>query len=194
MSTKIYTAYKLNNPETFEEWLGDTRNTVLYNGYQIFKEHMITLMSHKGIPENDEEYGVLILETYLVIKDLYRNAAAQNLAMYNWDASLCINIYEGDYYIRPYPTIMGITGEIWDFLNNDTNLTFFGYWDQTDRPDDTCIEEWEYRKDIWDAICDPIKFQSIPNLMLDIITVDSHIDIMDWLRVRDDIFYERDNK
>ena len=192
MSTKIYTAYKLKDPDNFEEWLTKARNKALDAGYDVFKQHMQGILSYMQTPDTDKELSELILTTYQDIREKYRDASRQNLVFENWDTELCINVYSDEYYIRPYP-MRGICAKVWDFLKEDTDLEDFHYQNQTDKPNNVSDNDWYYRKNIWNIILNPVKRESVPNLIVSIISLDSYVYTMDWIKFRDEILKERNN-
>jgi hypothetical protein len=41
-----------------------------------------------------------------------------------------------------------------DFLQDDSRVEDYSYWNNTDKPDDVTDEAWEQRRSIWHALSD----------------------------------------
>ena len=142
MSTKIYTAYRF--PKSLD--LFDVMNKVKDDGLRIVKQRM------RYYYEVIIEQGKTIDETHDIIIKLYKEAvvSSQNNP-FNFDMCIGIHEHEDYYYLIPYGII---DNDKWNFLDDNLQLEEFGYYDNTDKPENISDDEWNERGRIWCEIND----------------------------------------
>lgn len=142
MSTKIFNAYR------FHKNLGlfDIMYKVKEDGLKIVKQRM------RHYYDVIMEQGKTVDETHEIITKLYKEAVVSlENNPFNFDMCIGIHEYEDYYYLIPYGVV---DYDRWDFLDNNPQLEEFGYWDNTDKPEEISDGEWEERGRIWYAIID----------------------------------------
>jgi hypothetical protein len=80
-----------------------------------------------------------------------------NLQRNPWalDVTITLRRYRTRYYIIPYcDTACAVTGSL-DFLATDERLEEFGYWDNSDKPDEVTDHEWAWRSTVWNDLTKP---------------------------------------
>lgn len=165
MSTKIYEAYRLRGGSDLWEFLRDTKHrgmknaeTVLTNLYkelvenpgkvEIWTSHGVDFEKHKN------RYGEI---TPNVCDEAIKEAAGKEITKYSCTAlpvevSISVRYLNGWYYFIPYADKSSIFSNIIDFINDDPRIEYYGYWDNTDQPDDVSDAAWEDRSNVWDKL------------------------------------------
>lgn len=142
MSTKIYTAYRF--PKTLG--LFDVMNKVKVDGLKVVKQRM------RHYYDVIIEQGKTVEETHDIIAKLYKEAVVSSESNpFNFDMCISVHEHEDYYYLIPYGII---DYGRWDFLDNNTHLEEFGYYDNTDKPENISVKEWNDRGRIWYEIDD----------------------------------------
>lgn len=172
MSTKIYTAYKIRRSSNFWPVVHDTiingRKNVKKILNNIYKEQISNTDICKQFISEDykkefEKQSKLNKNTNL-IKALAKIETVHNKLIkgyknahiniyreeYNFDVSVAFYPYKGDIYIRPFCDML--MSKSLDFLNEDKRLREFGYWNNSDRPDNLTERQWNERAKVWDGI------------------------------------------
>lgn len=168
MSTKIWVAYKLKDPNTLwdfvrdvkkqaitivekkllgcEEWLLDS---VDINSEEYKKELQLAIKFEREDPEKTARQNVIDKK----MKKLYGESCA-SLYRDEFDFDVSINFREnkGDIYLIPNCDMQ--MRNVLDFLKDDERLEDFHYQNQTDPPDDIPYEEYQKRGEIWNEIDD----------------------------------------
>ncbi|MCK4526130.1 hypothetical protein KAW18_02065 [candidate division WOR-3 bacterium] len=98
------------------------------------------------------EQGKTVDETHDIIIKLYKDAVVSTEKNpFNFDMCVSIHEYEDYYYLIPYGVI---EYDRWDFLDNNPQLEEFGYYNNTDKPENVSDRDWDDRELIWNAIID----------------------------------------
>ena len=142
MSTKIYTAYRF--PKTLG--LFDVMAKVREDGLVVVKQRM------RHYYDVIKEQGKTVEETHEIITKFYKEAVVSSEKNpFNFDMCIGIHEYEDYYYLIPYGVI---EYDRWDFLDNNLRLEEFGYWDNTEKPENILDKRWDERERIWEGIID----------------------------------------
>ena len=140
MSTKIYNAYRF--PKTLG--LFDVMNKVKEDGLKVVKHRM------RHYYDVIIEQGKTVEETHDIIIKLYKEAVVSTENNpFNFDMQIGIHEYKNYYYLIPYGVV---DYGRWDFLDTNPQLGEFGYYDNTDKPQNISDEDWDERGRIWNAI------------------------------------------
>lgn len=161
MSTKIYVAYRIRPGikfwhvvETikrqakhdvkerllaFVDELAPNVETASSEDYQLF-------LSHTG-----DEQAAREMAAASGIRKLYRSQlgnAERN--PFNFDVSISAHEHRGQVHLIPFCDMT--MRNVLDFMANMPELEDFAYWNNTDKPESISDEEWDQRRDTWDAI------------------------------------------
>lgn len=86
----------------------------------------------------------------------YEVAHNSHLAGEMWDLDACIMLHRlGRYwYLRPLSGGVALRGMFEDYMNKDSRLVEFSYWDSSDEPEGMDPRVWRRRKQVWRALTD----------------------------------------
>lgn len=183
MSTKIWVAYKLKDPNNLWQFIMDVREKAIKNVEEKLVEFEAKLIP--DINENSEEYNKL-LELYkdqtnptekarqMMVEKMmsteYRKSASSTYReIFDFDVYITFYELDGQIYLIPRADML-MRGAL-DFLDDHDQLEDFHYQNQTDPPEDIPEEEYEARGKIWNKI---YKNNMWNSLKLDILCVDNY--------------------
>lgn len=163
MSLKAYDAWRLK--EGVDPW--DFIRHVRLTSYPKLKAYFTELMDQlmQGYANADEEKKKEIRKLYGLKEDkadltnydlsywLYKKYKEASQSPYrgepfDFDVELSIRKYEGRYYVMPHAS--GPLRHILSFLDEPNEwVEEYGYWDNTDKPEELTEEEWAERAAVW---------------------------------------------
>jgi len=81
----------------------------------------------------------------------------KTLAQHTWDlwaidTSITMRVYRGKYYLIPYFDRRCHLSGLLDFMADDERLEEFGYWNNTDKPDEVSTQKWAWRRTVWNDL------------------------------------------
>jgi len=172
MSTKIYTAYKLKNPEYFETWLKKTVLLTRQRAREAFVDCFIRYHNPEMLKEEISKKAtkgdspkLALLHLIHLLHEKYREVALKYYrSFYYFGLELAIYLHKGQYYIIPHSDALN---KVFDFLKEDKDLYKYGYWNNVDEPEDVSDKEWEQRKNDWNEIFD----EDVEPMMIEIVSV-----------------------
>lgn len=160
MSTKVYTAYKLRNPDKFWDFVRD----VVPRGHAAVRKSLRKLYTEL-IPcvdrrkkmykdalarwEHDEKARLA------AVRKLVLEQAKEADATTQWspiDLRVEIGVWEHRKQLYLIPFCNGAMRNSLDFLKEHPVLDDFRYWNNTDEPEGMSRREWAKRGRVWDAI------------------------------------------
>lgn len=65
------------------------------------------------------------------------------------DVSVTLRVLYNRYYLIPYCDKASLVGGSLNFMEEMEELEAFGYWNNTDPPEEVSSKEWEARKEVW---------------------------------------------
>lgn len=167
MSLKVYTAYKLDGKK-HDIWefirkvkplaIGQLRKRLMVH-YGIMMRsdgYTNTIKKKLNIP-NDRDVTLMNCARYMDME--YREqASSSQRSPYDLDTGIRIMEYKGDYYMIPYAG--DGCSQILDFLKNLPELQEYGYWNNSDMPEEITDREWEERGVVWDHLTESIEWDN----------------------------------
>lgn len=198
MSTKVYTAYRVKprvakNPRLLWEWIRDTTLKGEAGVKQILRDMYTDFMG--GVDPESPEYKAK-LATYdgdeyatrltLAHNFLYKEYLGQLHKMertpFNFDVVISIRELHGHLYIIPYCDWM--MRDVLKFLDTDSRLEDFAYWNNVDRKPEVSERAWRKRGRVWeelDPIADPARWRQY--LSLEIMSAQKFSFLDPWIEM-----------
>jgi hypothetical protein len=68
------------------------------------------------------------------------------------DVAVTMRRYRGTFYLIPYCDRACLFGKLLDFMADDERLEDFGYWNNTDPPEDVSSQAWTWRGTVWNDL------------------------------------------
>ena len=186
MSTRIYTAYRLKDPTTFEEWLADTKRTAIENAYQCYKQEMIRLLGDLSIKDG-AIYDIVSLKHHEIMSEYKKVGSQLERCHFDFDVELWINMYRGNVYLRPYPTDRSIMASTWHFLQTDEAVEEYGYWNNVDHPEEISEDEWIDRGTVWNSMLGACYEDRCPTVSLNIVEWRTYYLVLDNHRLSEEL-------
>lgn len=84
------------------------------------------------------------------------------------DVSVTLRTHRGRYYLIPYCERSSYVGGTLDFLAKHKHLEEFGYWDNSDKPEEVTSSQWARRSKIWTHLTEPERWAE--HITLDIVS------------------------
>lgn len=152
MSTKIYTGIKFHATDIFElqEQLQDLGVRARKRAVELIFEFM-----ERGVKEGHEltyDNGARLLDIFC---EDYRENHAGRGGMVDCDLEIVVYPRNGVFYGQYFASFRPL--EAW--LKEQDLFEDFGYWNNTDEPEDVSWEDWCIRGEIWDKI---LEHSSVP--------------------------------
>lgn len=101
------------------------------------------------------------------------------------DVAVTMRRYKNRFYLIPYCDRACLLGGILDFMGNDERLEEFGYWNNTDPPEELSSQQWAWRGTVWRHLTEHEKWTEF--VTIDIVSWTGWSDVspmMDMLRER----------
>ena len=86
------------------------------------------------------------------------------------DVAVTMRRYRNRFHLIPYCERSCLIGDALEFMGNDERLEEFGYWDNTDAPEEVSSQEWAWRGTVWGDLTEHERWTEYVT-----------IDIMSWL-------------
>lgn len=199
MSTKIYNGYKITkmNLSELDSFCMDLRNKIFEKAKELCIQKIAITSSRfvsslflesfddfpKEIVERSEKYTVLF-----AARKIYMNILQQE------DTFKCSFVF--------YPfkkdilaTFHSAVAEFTDIFEKSEKVKEYGYWNNTDKPENVSDKEWNKRKKDWDTIFNRNKnFYSIPiknGFLCDIINKDDYYNLFSYFSFSNSNDYDK---
>jgi len=156
MSTKVYTAYKIDGSK-HDIW--EVLRTIRKKGVEqvqlALRERYTKYLTDESYHKSVTEYLEISCKTPVELSHISRyfsmlykeQITSFDRNPWNFDVNVTVRGYKGNYYLIPYCDMF--MNKTLDFLNDMEEVQNYCYWDNVD-PDERCSEkEWEERKVIW---------------------------------------------
>lgn len=164
MSTKIYYAYRTKRGVDKWRVVKEIRRRALENVQARLRELFTRLRTDEEVKEFVKEElkgsskvkGLRHVKKFFTYMEISRYVYEKYKAQYSslqrspWDLSVAFTVRHraGRFYIIPY------CGEgmfsVLNFLSGMDELEEYGYWNNTDKPDEVSEAAWNWRAKIWD--------------------------------------------
>lgn len=160
MSTKIYDGYRIKNltEKEFIEKYEYLKNIVEKEAKISIQKEIAKIFYNaldNGYGRAEDDITVLDYvkeEIKEAIEDLEKGFRAPNL---DKDIGFSLKEYQGDLYLYLFSEDSTITKLL---LEKIENIEEFGYWNNTDKPDNVSEAHWEKRKKIWNTLLTSYSF------------------------------------
>ena len=215
MSTKIYNGKIIKNMSVFE--LNEFRKALRKEMIPVAQEQYYKMMAHimqtayvmhvTGV--NICKYSVELREhdgTPIDIKRIGRKAADDLVtktsnAVFTYDseddADYDVNVCVFPLENKMLAIYYAHNDELYSILKANPAFSDYGYWNNTDKPDDVSEEEWEQRKIDWDNALPGCGVPRVAGITLDIISskydinryVDDFAHVSKWFKSDEEIIH-----
>tara|TARA_B100000614_G_scaffold258752_1_gene281847 strand:+ start:101457 stop:102284 length:828 start_codon:yes stop_codon:yes gene_type:complete len=166
MSTKIYEGLRVATPEgqgmlRFRKEVFDTAEPLLRKGYDrmvamkcvdILDRFMVRGEIPEGLDSEKSDSSVAEVVTKFLLdnaKEMSRELRARDP---EHDFTFSLSVYPFDDYTLLFPICE--QQDVIEAIGKIQGVEEYGYWNNTDQPDDVTDEEWEERGKIWEEACD----------------------------------------
>lgn len=169
MSTNIYTAYRIRQPDQLwpvlrtikERGMEETQRSIIHFAQSVL--HLVNSQSPeydqwytnfrrngKVPPSKADEDARMYLTLTRFKKEYREQAGTSERNEYDFDVSVSIREYDGNFYL--IPKCDWSVGRALDFLETLPELEDFSYWNSSDKPEHISRTEWTHRRNIWHAL------------------------------------------
>jgi hypothetical protein len=196
MSTKIWTAYKLQRADYLWPLVHDIRirgtraiKRTLKKLYLEYSLHVKTEVDPyrtyleeylKQFPDEKASHLARLKVVQSFLRRGYRIASTRpERSVFNFDVSIGFRHYQGGLYLIPY-TDCSMKSTL-DFLKKDKRLRDYHYQNQTDKPPQVSARQWNEREKIWLAMDSAGQWEDV--LVLDLCKWDMWYKIDPWLEL-----------
>lgn len=174
MSTKVWVAYRLKNPRDLWPFVSDVRAKATKRVVKVFAMQLAVTafdLDEKKHADRLESYENPWAGKVSVARDLLRKryqvaTASPYRDMDNYDVSLVFRSHKSEVYMIPFGDML--VRDVLSFLKRDPRVVDFHYQNQVDKPRHVPNAAWEHRRDVWDTLCEPERWNDA--LTLEIMT------------------------
>lgn len=165
MSTKIYNAFKVKDPDRMWPLVNKLFRKGRENVITTLREHYIRLVRHmdpstkeylearSGAREGLSEQSFRLSHVRDKIRDRYReNVTRLDWDTYSLDVTIAFYQYRGEVYLRTFCEAGSIFRSVLDFVEKMPELEDFHYQNSTDDRAGASAKDWANRRRIWNAI------------------------------------------
>lgn len=198
MSTKIFNAYRTKSRRQADNWqlLWDIQATARKNVQAVLSDFILDICKGEGDWERTKKDLQSKKDQYDFDQDItrrpfwverwlgqqYKKQLGQfERDLFNFDVVITVRPKQGRFYLIGYCDML--MRHTLDFLANDERLEYYGYWNNTDKPDETSTREWNKRGKVWREFDKHWENQ----LTLDICTWESYTNGVFGLSLMDDM-------
>jgi hypothetical protein len=161
MSFKVWVAYRLKNPRDLWPFVSDVRAKATKRVVNVFAMQLVMTafdLDEKEHANRLEYYEDPWAGKVSVARDLLRKryqaaTASPYRDIDNYDVSLVFRSHKGEVYMIPFGDML--VRDALSFLKRDPRVADFHYQNQVDKPRHISNAEWGRRRDIWNVLCEP---------------------------------------
>lgn len=155
MSTTIFTGFRIPMTEMYEfsqfidsarkllynKWIEDYLRDIARSATRVYDSHLLDMNLIDSNSSPITPFKHIMFKEFRAKSDDRDTLWARN---------------ETYLYLIPQPDyLIGLTNQTWAFdtlIESNLGVEEFGYWNNTDKPDNLTEEEWEFRKQVWDNL------------------------------------------
>jgi hypothetical protein len=163
MSTKIYTGFKINNINNFEE-LNQFRKELIIDAKKKQNELSTKLMLLSAIGTLDlytvgfdvpKKEEIVFNHGYHHVNERFREFKKSNQKDPVYDLRFEIVVFLNNPLLAIF---IGDNRNMMKVFENHPNVEYYGYWNNSDGPEDVSDDDWKQREKDWEfldgALCD----------------------------------------
>lgn len=157
MSFKVYEAYRIKSGLQLFDVMASLRTTAQERVRNVLQTQYTETLKDPTwleglVPPNTNLEELTVRKIDLLFREQY-GAQLSHLenSVWNFDLTLTIWEHKKRYYLVPHKPGFLLTNVL-DFLQEDSQLEEYGYWDSSDRPKGVSPAAWRTRKKIWTHI------------------------------------------
>jgi hypothetical protein len=153
MSTKIYNGIVIKNTtlEEVENSINNLRSKYITKGKELYKKSLASkyYMILDLTPKVKEDVVYNLLDNYIE-KEKSNLDNGYRSTSFDFEITVSLKEHNGNVY----GSFFSEKEELITELKKKLNICDYGYWDNTDKPDDLTATEWEHRSRTWDKLFD----------------------------------------